>query len=119
MSEPEVVIAAAARTPVGAFGGGLSSLPAHDLGGITITEALNRAGVDPADVSEVIMGQILAPAPGKTRPARPPSGPAFRSTKPPTASISFAGRGCAPWPSAHRPSSSATARSSSPAARKT
>ena len=69
MSEPEVVIAAAARTPVGAFGGGLSSLPAHDLGGIAITEALNRAGVDPADVSEVIMGQILA-AGGGQNPAR-------------------------------------------------
>ena len=69
MSEPEVVIAAAARTPVGAFGGGLSSLPAHDLGGIAITEALNRAGVDPADVSEVIMGQILAAGAGQN-PAR-------------------------------------------------
>ena len=69
MSEPEVVIAAAARTPVGAFGGGLSSLPAHDLGGIAIAEALNRAGVDPADVSEVIMGQILAAGAGQN-PAR-------------------------------------------------
>ena len=69
MSEPEVVIVAAARTPVGAFGGGLSSLPAHDLGGIAITEALNRAGVDPADVSEVIMGQILAAGAGQN-PAR-------------------------------------------------
>ena len=69
MSEPEVVIAAAARTPVGAFSGGLSSMPAHDLGGTAITEALNRAGVDPADVSEVIMGQILAAGAGQN-PAR-------------------------------------------------
>ena len=65
----EVVIAAAARTPVGAFSGGLSSLPAHDLGGIAISEALSRAGVDPGDVSEVIMGQILAAGAGQN-PAR-------------------------------------------------
>jgi acetyl-CoA C-acetyltransferase len=65
----EVVIAAATRTPVGAFSGGLSSMPAHDLGAIAITEALNRAGVDPADVSEVIMGQILAAGAGQN-PAR-------------------------------------------------
>ncbi len=51
MSESEIVIAAATRTAVGAFSGGLSSMPAHDLCGIAITEALNRAGVDPADVS--------------------------------------------------------------------
>ena len=69
MSEPEVVIAAAARTPVGAFSGGLSSMPAHDLGGIAISEALNRAGVAPADVSEVIMGQILTAGAGQN-PAR-------------------------------------------------
>ena len=69
MSESEVVIAAAARTAVGAFSGGLSSMPAHDLGVIAITEALNRAGVDPADVSEVIMGQILAAGAGQN-PAR-------------------------------------------------
>ena len=69
MSESEVVIAAAARTAVGTFSGGLSSMPAHDLGVIAITEALNRAGVDPADVSEVIMGQILAAGAGQN-PAR-------------------------------------------------
>ena len=64
-----VVIAAAARTPVGAFLGGLSSLPAHGLGEVAITEALNRAGVDPGDVDEVIMGQILATGAGQN-PAR-------------------------------------------------
>ena len=65
----EVVIAAGARTPVGAFNGGLSSLPAHDLGSIVITEALKRAGVDAAAVSEVIMGQILQAGQGQN-PAR-------------------------------------------------
>ena len=61
----EVVIAAAARTPVGAFLGGLSSLPAHTLGETVIVEALKRAEVDPEDVSEVIMGQILSAGEGQ------------------------------------------------------
>jgi len=65
----EVIIAAGARTPVGAFGGGLSSVPAHTLGEAAIIEALSRAGVDPADVNEVIMGQILAAGAGQN-PAR-------------------------------------------------
>ncbi len=65
----EVVITGAARTPVGAFLGGLSSLAASALGEIAIKEALNRAGVSPDDVSEVIMGQILA-AGGGQNPAR-------------------------------------------------
>src|SRR5258707_5158912 len=65
----EVVIAAAARTPVGAFNGGLSSVPAHYLGQVAIVEAIKRAGVAAADVSEVIMGQIWAAGEGQT-PAR-------------------------------------------------
>ena len=65
----EVVIVGAARTPVGAFNGGLSSLPAHALGEVAIKGALERAGVAAEDVSEVIMGQILA-AGGGQNPAR-------------------------------------------------
>ncbi len=65
----DVVITGAARTPVGAFLGGLSSLSASALGEIAIKEALSRAGVSPEDVSEVIMGQILA-AGGGQNPAR-------------------------------------------------
>jgi len=64
----EVVIASAARTPVGSFNGTLSSLPAHALGEIAIREALSRAGVDGADVSEVILGQILTAAQGQNPP---------------------------------------------------
>jgi len=56
----DIVIAAAARTPVGTFNGGLSSVPAHYLGQVAITEAIKRAGIAVGDVSEVIMGQILA-----------------------------------------------------------
>ena len=65
----DVVIAAAARTPVGSFNGALSSFPAHDLGIVAITEALARAKVEPDDVSEVIMGQILTAGTGQN-PAR-------------------------------------------------
>ncbi|MEM8784842.1 MAG: acetyl-CoA C-acetyltransferase [Pseudomonadota bacterium] len=65
----EVVITAAARTPIGNFNGSLASVPAHDLGTIAIKEALSRAKVDPAEVSEVIMGQVLAAGQGQN-PAR-------------------------------------------------
>jgi acetyl-CoA C-acetyltransferase len=65
----DIVIASAARTPVGIFNGGLSSLPAHKLGEIAIAEALRRAQVEPKEVSEVIMGQILAAGEGQN-PAR-------------------------------------------------
>ena len=65
----EVVIAGAARTAVGSFNGALSSLPAHELGRVAIVEALRRAKVDPKDVSEVVMGQILSAGAGQN-PAR-------------------------------------------------
>jgi acetyl-CoA C-acetyltransferase len=65
----EVVIAGAVRTPIGAFSGGLSSVPAHYLGEVAIREALQRAKVDSAEVTEVIMGQILTAAAGQN-PAR-------------------------------------------------
>ena len=65
----EVVIAGAARTPIGAFNGSLGSVPAHYLGEVAIRAALERAGVAPADVSEVIMGQILSAGEGQN-PAR-------------------------------------------------
>ncbi len=65
----EVVIAAAARTPVGSFNGALSGVPAHYLGEVAIKGALERAGVDPKDVDEVIMGQILTAGQGQN-PAR-------------------------------------------------
>jgi acetyl-CoA C-acetyltransferase len=64
-----IVIASAARTPVGSFNGSLSSLPAHELGKIAIKAAVERAGVQPGEVSEVIMGQILTAGQGQN-PAR-------------------------------------------------
>ena len=67
--ETTIVIASAARTPVGSFNGALASLPAHELGRVAIKAALERAGVKPADVNEVIMGQILDAGAGQN-PAR-------------------------------------------------
>ncbi len=64
-----VVIVSAARTPIGSFNGSLGTLPAHELGRTAIAAALERAGVEPAEVSEVIIGQILTAAQGQN-PAR-------------------------------------------------
>ena len=63
------VIVAAARTPIGKFLGGLSSLSAPELGAIAIREALRRARVSPDDVEEIIMGQVLQGGSGQA-PAR-------------------------------------------------
>ncbi len=65
----DIVIAGAARTPIGTFNGALSSLPAHKLGQIAIAEAMKRAKVAPADVAEVIFGQVLTAGTGMN-PAR-------------------------------------------------
>jgi acetyl-CoA C-acetyltransferase len=64
-SEIDVVIASAARTPVGAFNGGLSALPASELGKAAIIAALERAGVSANEVNEVVMGQILTAGTGQ------------------------------------------------------
>jgi acetyl-CoA C-acetyltransferase len=60
-----IVIASAARTPVGSFNGSLAALPAHELGKAAITAALERAGVQPGEVSEVILGQVLTAGQGQ------------------------------------------------------
>jgi acetyl-CoA C-acetyltransferase len=65
----DVVIVGAARTPVGAFNGALSSVPASYLGQVAIAEALRRAKVDAKEVTEVILGQILTAGAGQN-PAR-------------------------------------------------
>ena len=61
----EVVIVSAARTPVGSFLGALSSLPASALGEVAIRAALERAGVAPEEVDEVILGHVLQAAAGQ------------------------------------------------------
>src|ERR1700716_3408949 len=65
----DIVIVAATRTPVGAFNGAFAALPAHELGKVAIQETLERAGIEGAQVSEVIMGQILSAGQGQN-PAR-------------------------------------------------
>ena len=65
----DIVIVSAARTPVGAFNGVFANLPAHELGRVAIKAAIERAGIEGAQVSEVIMGQILSAGQGQN-PAR-------------------------------------------------
>jgi len=65
----DIVIASAARTPIGSFNGAFGSVPAHDLGKAAIQGALERAHVKPEEVDEVIMGQILTGGQGQN-PAR-------------------------------------------------
>ncbi|MBO6717451.1 MAG: acetyl-CoA C-acetyltransferase [Rhizobiaceae bacterium] len=64
-----IVVASAARTPVGSFNGAFANTPAHELGAAVIQEVLARAGVDAAEVDEVILGQVLTAGQGQN-PAR-------------------------------------------------
>jgi acetyl-CoA C-acetyltransferase len=65
----EIVITGAARTAVGSFNGAFANTPAHELGAVAIKAALERAKVEPGEVDEVIMGQILSAGQGQN-PAR-------------------------------------------------
>ena len=65
----DIVIVSAARTPVGSFSGALSSLSAQALGAVALNAAFSRAGIDAADVDEVILGHVLAAGEGQN-PAR-------------------------------------------------
>ena len=64
-----IVIASAARTAVGSFGGAFATTPAHDLGATVLEAVVDRAGIDKAEVSETILGQVLTAAQGQN-PAR-------------------------------------------------
>ena len=64
-----VVIASAARTAVGSFGGSFANTPAHDLGTTVLEAVVDRAGIDKSEVSETILGQVLTAATGMN-PAR-------------------------------------------------
>ena len=65
----DIVIASAARTPVGSFNGALANMPAHDLGAVAIKAALERAKLAGKEVDEVILGQVLTAGQGQN-PAR-------------------------------------------------
>jgi acetyl-CoA C-acetyltransferase len=69
MSRGDIVIVGAVRTAVGSFNGAFANTPAHDLAATAIKAALERAKVDPAEVDEVILGQVLAAGQGQN-PAR-------------------------------------------------
>jgi acetyl-CoA C-acetyltransferase len=69
MTQDSVVIVSAARTPVGSFSGAFASLPAHQLGVVALKSAMDRAKVEPKEVDEVILGQILTAGQGQN-PAR-------------------------------------------------
>ena len=72
MSDPSttpVILAGSARTPIGRFLGGLAFLSAPDLGAVAIRAAVERAGIDPSDVDEVIMGNVVSAGVGQA-PAR-------------------------------------------------
>ena len=59
MSEfKDVVIVSGVRLPVGSFGGSLKGISAIDMGAMVVKEAVNRAGIQPSDVNEVIVGQV-------------------------------------------------------------
>lgn len=68
-SRRETVIVSAARTPIGRFQGTLASIPAPLLGGVAIRAAVKRAGIDPAAVDEVVMGNVVSAGLGQA-PAR-------------------------------------------------
>jgi acetyl-CoA C-acetyltransferase len=61
----DVVILGAARTPIGKFQGGLSTVPATELGGFAVESALGRAQLDPSFVSEVILGNVISAGEGQ------------------------------------------------------
>ncbi|HET6239077.1 MAG TPA: acetyl-CoA C-acetyltransferase [Acetobacteraceae bacterium] len=68
-SRDDIVIVAAMRTPVGSFNGAFASVPAHVLGTTAVQAAIAGAGIDPADIDEVILGQVLTAGEGQN-PAR-------------------------------------------------
>ena len=80
----DIVIVSAARTPVGSFNGALSSLSAHELGAVALQAAFARAGVEAADVDEVILGQVLAAGEGQN-----PTRQAARAAGVPDAKTAF------------------------------
>ena len=84
MSE-SIVILGAARTPMGAFQGDFSALSAHDLGGAAIKAAIERSGVAPAEVNEVLFGNCLMAGQGQApaRQAASGSAPARRGKRSP------------------------------------
>src|SRR5688572_12738049 len=77
---PDAFLLSACRTPIGKFRGALSSMPVTELGAIAVRESLVRAGCEPSDIDEVILGNVLSAGVGQA-PARRA---ALRAGLPPT-----------------------------------
>jgi acetyl-CoA C-acetyltransferase len=114
----DVVIVSAARTPIGAFNGALSSLPAHALGKVAISAALERAKVEAGEVDEVVLGQILSAGEGQNPARQAAMAAGIPRRRRPMASTSSAARACAPSHSAIRRSGRGIRPSSWPAGRR-
>ena len=91
----DVVITAARRTPVGSFLGAFANTPAHELGRVAIEAALGDAGVEPGEVSEVILGQVLTAAQGQNPARQAAMAAGIPKEVPPGASSRCADRACA------------------------
>jgi acetyl-CoA C-acetyltransferase len=89
----DVVIASAARTPVGTFGGSLTGVPATKLGSVAIAEALRRAGVPPEEVDEVIMGLVISDGLGQGPARQAAAGAGIPMTSPATTINKVCGSG--------------------------
>ncbi len=104
----DIVIVSAARTPVGSFNGALGTVPAHVLGTAALQAAMERAKVDPGEVDEVILGQVLAAGEGQNPARQAARAAGCRTRRPRSASTRSAAPGCAR--SRSPPSRSAPAR---------
>jgi acetyl-CoA acetyltransferase len=93
----DVVIVSAARTPVGSFNGVFGSVAAHDLGTAAITAAITRAGLEPGDIDEVILGQVLGAAQGQNPARQAARNAGLPDDKTASALTSCAAAACAPW----------------------
>ncbi len=102
--ETEAVILSAARTPVGKFQGALSSVPATELGAIAVKAAVERAGINPEEIEEVIMGNVVQAGEGQARRVNRASMRASRRRSAPARSTRFAVRDSKPRCSPRKPS---------------
>lgn len=89
----EVVIVGAVRTPIGSFGGALSKVSAIDLGVVAVKEAIKRAGIDPAEVDEVLIGNVLSAGLGQNVARQIAMGSGIPETTPATSVNKLCGSG--------------------------
>ena len=96
-----VVIASAARTAVGSFLGSFAKVPAHELGAAVLKAVVERAGVDPSEVSETILGQVLNAGQGQNPARQAHINAGFPLESAAWGINQVCGSGCAPSPLLH------------------